>query len=121
MTTSEKIKVMEAFDRGFEIKCIHKASGVENVWSKESKQELVWDWKACDYSVVGSAEYIPYSYEDDLIGRVFMAENERMMVTRQNGYGVFNGADFYSYEDILNFINEDGSTFGRKVTVVTVD
>lgn len=118
MTTGEMIAVMQAFEDGKEIECMHKDG---NIWLRV--EHPVWDWPHCDYRIKPEPKYVPYNNVSEVEKGKWIV-NKNGSITGQIGaindfdgtvyllgYGGWKKLDTL----FLNYTYEDGTPCGKLV------
>lgn len=113
MTTEEKIKVMQGFIDG---KKIEISSLRNDDWFDFLLDEPAWNWETNRYRIKEEPKYIPYSYEDDLLGMKVESKefSDKFLITYQNNKKVWIEGSFCTYQELLDRYKKlDGTPCGK--------
>ena len=119
MTIDEKISVMQAFKEGKEVEFIMKNYSIA-VW-KPIFGTPVWNFQECDYRAKPEPEppkYVPFTFEDDLVGMAVVRNDEKGIITNQRrNHVLVSGYSWIDYDGFLkNYTFTDGSQCGKLQT-----
>jgi hypothetical protein len=118
MEIKEIIAVLQAFENGEEIEWSYKQS---KDWYILGSTPM-WSFGAYNYRIKPKQKYIPFDYNDDLVGKVIksnksdkVVNHPKLMIVRQENLQI-KVEDYYpiTYKDLLeNYIFLDGSKCGK--------
>lgn len=116
-TLAEKIAVMQYFENGGEVTSCYNPYGTKTI-----NNNPIWDWVKYDYDIKEEPQYVPFTFEDDLLGLklVYINSKKRCIITKQVPSGVyFTNNVSLSYEQLLKYYKfySDGTPCGKLETI----
>ena len=119
MEIKEMIKILQAFENGEEIECLSMNKLIPNWRNFDS---LNFNFTSYTYRIKPKQEYIPFDYNDDLVGKVVrsnkpnkVVNHPKLLIIKQCYENVLVGDYlFISYQELLeSYIFLDGSKCGK--------
>lgn len=114
MTNQEIIAVIQAYEDGKTV----QYEAYTGEWYSVKTPE--WNFQKWRYRVKPEPEppkYVPFSFEDDLVGKVLIEGGIEFLVIGKSENGLFMNGLFYTFEELLeNWKLKDGSPCGKLQT-----